>query len=158
MRGRQALGWNLTLDLFTDLKYTVQLPEHWCHPETRNENIESVGEAVYDKYGNFDPNLEDRITLLWTLPYLKMMFGMVRKTYNCVMERYTMGTGGGSGLPENYVIWQEKDKTAIAGYIPQIAADLYLTVVHMWHRMYDYPFVVSHEQLPKDARVDDKKC
>ncbi len=58
-----------------------------------------------------------------------------------------MGTGGGSGLPENYVVWQERDETTITGYIPQIAADLYLTVVHMWDRMYDYPFVVSCKQL-----------
>ncbi len=104
-RGRQALGWNIALDLFTDLKYTVQLPERWCHPETRNEIIGRIGEAVYDKYGNFNPNREDRITLPWTVPYLKMMFGIVKKSYHRVMERYTMGTGGGSGLPENYVVW-----------------------------------------------------
>ncbi len=47
-KGCQALGWNLTLDLSKDLKYTVQLPEHWCHPETRNEIIGRVGDAVYD--------------------------------------------------------------------------------------------------------------
>ncbi len=68
-----------------------------------------------------------------------------------------MGTGGGSGLPENYVVWQERDETTIAGYIPQIAADLYLTVVHMCDHMYDYLFVMSHKQLSKEARVDIKE-
>ncbi len=67
-----------------------------------------------------------------------------------------MGTGGGSGLPENYVIWQERDDTTISGYISQIAADLYLTIVYMWDCMYDYPIVTRHEQLPQEARVDDK--
>ncbi len=27
----------------------------------------------------------------------------------------------------------------------------------MWDRMYDYPFVVSREQLPKEARVNNKE-
>ncbi len=52
----------------------------------------------------FNPNQEDRLTLPWTLPLSKKMFGMVRKSYNCVVERYTMGTGCGSGMTENYII------------------------------------------------------
>ncbi len=72
------------------------------------------------------------------------------------MEQYTIGTGGGSGLPENYIIWQERDDTTISGYISQIAADLYLTIVFMWDRMHDFPFVTRREQLPQEARIDDK--
>ncbi len=83
---------------------------------------------------------------------------MVRKSYNRVMERYTMGTGGGSGMPENYVIWQERYETTIAGYISQIAADLYLTAVYMWDCMHDYHFVTTHEQIPKEARIDNGDC
>ncbi len=82
---------------------------------------------------------------------------MVRKSYNCVMERYTMGTGGGSGMPENYLIWQERDETMITGCISQITADLYLTVVHIWDRMHDYPFVAIREQIPQEARISDKE-
>ncbi len=65
------------------------------------------------------------------------------------MEQYTMGTGGDSGMPENYVIWQERDETTIMGFVSHIAADLYLTVVYLWDCMYDYP---------KDARIDDGEC
>ncbi len=67
-----------------------------------------------------------------------------------------MGTGGGSGLPENYIIWQERDDTTISGYISQIAADLYLTIVFMWVRRHEFPFVMRLEQPPQEARVDDK--
>ncbi len=62
-----------------------------------------------------------------------------------------MGTGGGSGLPENYVIWQERDDTTISGYISQIAADLYLTIVYMWDRMHDFPFVTDSAQESRFA-------
>ncbi len=156
-RGRQALGWNLTLDLYIDLNHTVHLPERWCLEETRNEINAELGDDGYDKYGKFNPNRQDRISLPWTLPLLKTMFGMVRKSYNRVMERYTMGTGGGPGMPENYVIWQERDETTFTGYISQVTADLYLTIVHMWDRMYDYPFVTTREQIPQEARIDDRE-
>ncbi len=129
-KGRQSLGWSLTLDLFVDVNYTVHLPDRWSHQETRNEINERVGEDVYEKHGNFNPNREDRITLPWTVPLLKTMFGIVRKSYNRVMERYTMGTGGGSGLPENYVIWQERDNTTISGYISQAnSINVYKTII-----------------------------
>ncbi len=84
------------------------------------------------------------------------MFGIDRKNYKRVMERYTIGTGGGSGLSENYIIRQEKDDTTISGYISQIAADLYFTIVFMWDRMHDFPFITRQEQLPQEARVDGK--
>ena len=68
------------------MNYTVHLPDRWSHQETRNEINERVGEVVYKKHGNFNPNREDRITLPWTVPLLKTMFGIVRKSYNRVME------------------------------------------------------------------------
>lgn len=59
------------------------------------------------------------------------------------MEKYTTGTGGGSGMPEYCIIGQERDEKMTTGSISPIAVDLYLTVVHMWDRMHDYPFVTT---------------
>ncbi len=156
-QGRQALGWNLTLDLLVDLNHTIHLPERWGLPETKKEINERLGDNAYEKYGKFNPNQHDRISLPWILPLLKTIFGMVRKSCNRVMDRYTMGTGGGSGMPENYVIWQEREETMITGYITQITADLYLTVVYMWDRMYNFPFVTTRAQIPQEARIDDRE-
>ncbi len=72
------------------------------------------------------------------------------KYYYSVMDHYTMGTGGGSGMPENHVIWQERDDTKITGYFSQIAEDLYLSVVHMWDCFYDYPFASTCKQIHKN--------
>jgi len=55
-RGCQALDWNLTLDLFLDLNHIVNLPGWWCHPETRNEINEKIGDNAFDKYGQFNPS------------------------------------------------------------------------------------------------------
>ncbi len=42
-RGCQA-GWNLACDLFLDLNHIGNLPEWWCHPDTRNEINQKIGD------------------------------------------------------------------------------------------------------------------
>ena len=54
-----------------------------------------------------------------------------------------MGTGGGSGAPENFADWQERDESYILTYTPQQAANLYLTIVFMWDKTHGFPLKPS---------------
>lgn len=74
------------------------------------------------------------------------------------MEYHTIGKGGGLGITETYIIWQERNETVVTGYNSQITADLYLTGINMWDRMYDHLFATTHKQIPQEARIDDREC
>jgi hypothetical protein len=76
------------------------------------------------------------------------------KEYHMVMDKYTQGTGGGSGLDENYVAWQQCDELHVINYTNQQASLIYLTVVHMWDKMYGFPFVSVKDTLPLECAID----
>ena len=76
------------------------------------------------------------------------------KEYHMVMDKYTQGTGGGSGLDENYVAWQQRDELHVINYTNQQASLIYLTVVHMWDKMYGFSFVSVKDSLPLEWAID----
>jgi hypothetical protein len=70
------------------------------------------------------------------------------------MDLYTMGTGGGPGAPENFNVWQERDPTTVVNYI-QWNTFIYLSLVHIWDKMYSFPFVNVKDKLPVSAAIGD---
>ncbi len=56
------------------------------------------------------------------------------------MKKYTLGTGGGPGVPKNFATWETRDESYASLYMQQ-DANLYLVVVHIWDKLYDFPFV-----------------
>ncbi len=64
-----------------------------------------------------------------------------------------MGTGGGSGAPENFSTWPTCDETHVSTYIQQ-NTNLYLAVVHIWDKQFGFPFVPKRDPMPVDCMID----
>jgi hypothetical protein len=58
-----------------------------------------------------------------------------------------MGTGGGPGVPENFATWETQDESYVLLYTQQ-DANLYLAVVHIWDKLYGFPFVPRRDPMP----------
>ena len=93
------------------------------------------------------------------------IFAKVLSEYNTAMEKYTKGTGGGSGSHAMFAVWDEarsekhkqwKDQSV--GWIAQYAGQmsmLYLGVVLMWDAQFGYVFHARKDPMPDDCMIDD---
>ena len=141
---RSLAAWALVLERFLDDEVVIELPKKWSHEDFMKKINERAGvEEFYEKNGTFNPNNTDRLKLPWTEKLLQSMLKDSRTEYQVMMTKYTMGTGGGSGAPENFADWQERDESYILSYTPQQAANLYLTIVFMWDKTHGFPLKPS---------------
>ena len=80
------------------------------------------------------------------------MFEKICLEYKKAMSKYTKGTGGGPGSPENFEVWQTRD--------PAIWFDdytnhtTYLTWIHLADRQSEYLLYAKYEGLPITCRMD----
>jgi hypothetical protein len=72
------------------------------------------------------------------------------------MEKYTKGTGGGSGHPENFNDWQARDPEWVTSYLNDQFCNLFLSVVHMWSKEYSDILVKTVGTVPLFSQVDDE--
>lgn len=151
---RRAAAIKLILANFIDPEVEVQLPPKWLEDTTREAIDNQKGAGTFEAYGKFNPNDSSRMKLPWTEQHIKTIFSTVMTEYNAAMVEYTKGTGGGPGDDANYVCWQERDPTRVAGYSDQ-PSRIYLTVIHIWDKQYSYPCVVSKDPMPNDCQRED---
>ena len=113
-----------------------------------------MGPAQFEIHCQLDPNDEIRIKMAWTEKEVQAIFRQVAVDYQKMMDKWMMGTGGGPGAPENFAIWQDRDETETAGYIEQ-ACDVYLSLVYIWDKKYDFVFVTKKDPLPSHMHIGD---
>ena len=65
-----------------------------------------------------------------------------------MMDKYMMGTGGGDGDDANFSNWWEQGKTRTATYINGQNSNLYLSLMYMWDKSYNFVFVEKRDPLP----------
>lgn len=70
------------------------------------------------------------------------------------MDQYTKGTGGGPGALEYFAAWKERDSSNVIKYSQQ-AANIYLSVVHMWDKVFQFSFVQERSLMPEGSVIDD---
>ena len=118
----------------------------WFHDTTKESIGNIMGDGTYNENGIFDPNdpAED----------VTDIFAKLDKEYHMFMDKYTPGTGGRSSSDENYVAWQQRNECHVVNYTNQQASLIYLTVVHMWDKMYGFPFVSAKNSLPLECAID----
>ena len=58
-----------------------------------------------------DPNDYSRVSIKRTGGEMKLIYDKISVDYKKAMKNYTKGTGGGSGAPENFEVWEERDAT-----------------------------------------------
>ena len=86
---------------------------------------------------------------------MKIIVGNVIHKYNTVMEDYTKNTGGGDGDEALYIVWKERKDAAIVNYDRKIKGGVYLTIVHMWNKQFNFPLVTTKDPIPDSCQVDD---
>ncbi len=105
------------------------------------------------------------MALDWTPSDVGAIFAKVLSEYNTAMEKYTKGTGGGSGSHAMFAVWDEarseqhkqwKERSVgwIARYAGQMSL-LYLGVVLMWDAEFGYIFHARKDPMPDDCMIDD---
>ena len=105
------------------------------------------------------------MVLDWTPSDVSSIFAKVLSEYNTAMEKYTKGTGGGSGSHAMFAVWDEARseqhkqwKERSVGWIAQYAGQmsmLYLGVVLMWDAEFGYIFHARKDPMPDDCMIDD---
>ena len=147
-------GFRLLHTRFIDKEVVAGLPEMWTEDGTMAAIEEKYGPGSFETYCIFNPNNHARISLPWTEDDMRKIFAKVLTEYNALMEKYTMGTGGGSGAPENYGDWWVRPAETVVGYIRQ-PAKFYLTILFMWDKQYSWIFTTEKDTLPQSCMIDD---
>ncbi len=139
---------------FINKEVVVTLPEKWTLEETKCSIDRLTHEGLYKHFRTFDPNNAARIALNWKQKDVSGILGKVALEYHECMKKYTMGTGGGSGAPKNFAMWETWDVNYISLYMQQ-DANSYLLAVHIWNKLYGFPFFPRRVPMPDDCMVDD---
>ena len=89
--------------------------------------------------------------------FIKQLIASTVHAYNTVMSDYTKNTGGGDGDDAAVVVWNEQDEVEIVNYDYKIKNSVYLTVVHMFNKLYDFLLVVVKDGVPTEFQIDDSR-
>lgn len=152
--GQKKAGFRFLYTKFIDEEVVVNLPPAWNTPETAASIDTKTTEGTFDQHGRFNPNNLARIALPWTQSEVTKIFDKVKSEYNAAMDNYTKGTGGGSGAPSDFAVWEERDPTYVVQYADQVC-NLYLAAVHMWDKEYQFVFVSIKAPMPNHCVIDD---
>jgi hypothetical protein len=150
--GRKKRGMLLLFNAFKDTDVVAKLPVGWS--EAREHIDSKMGEGVYAEYGQFDPNDASRIALPWTEKSVKVIFKCFLTDFNAAAVKWTQGTGGGAGAPEDFVVWQTRDPLDFRTY-PKQQSNLYLTPVYMYDKSFGFILVEPKDPLPPGCRIKD---
>ncbi len=151
---RKLAGFCALYTKFIDKEVVARLPEKWTSEETKCSIDGLTHQGLYNQFGTFDPNNAARIALNWTQKDVSGIFGKVVLEYQECMKKYTMGTGGGPGAPKNFATWETRDESYVSLYTQQ-DANLYLAVVHIWDKLYGFPFVPRRDPMLDECMIDD---
>ncbi len=132
----------------------MTLPEKWLREETKTSIDALTCDGTFDIYGKFNPKNLVCIALNWTQKDVSGIFAKVVFEYQVCMKKYTMGTGGGPGAPENFSTLQTWDETYVSHYTQHLS-HLYLAVVHIWDKQFGFPFVPNMDPMPGNCMIDD---
>ena len=155
-RSRRLAGLSMLQRKFIDDEVVVTIPPKWYLQSTKVSINKKLGEGVFESHGNFNANNPLRMRITWSVKDVTAIFAKMDTEYRKAMDKYTMGTGGGSGSDENFAAWQERDPTNVVTYSSGSQPSLiYLSVVHMWDKQYSFPYVSVKDTMPADCAIDD---
>ena len=159
--GKRNICYHLLTQRFVDSEYVVTFPPKWFYDQTKqkiNQKFDGAEGKTWDDFNQlFEPNDPARMSLPRTESFLKHVLGSTISAYNTVMSDYTKNTGGGDGDDAAITIWQEREETDILNYDRKLKNNVYLTIVHMYNKMYDYPLVVVKDSIPTEFQIDDSR-
>ena len=74
--------------------------------------------------------------------------------YNKVTVDYSTNTDGDSCDESEIVIWQNCAEITFTNYDQKVKYSIYLTIVHMWSRLYNDPLVVVRDDIPPECQKE----
>ncbi len=66
-----------------------------------------------------------------------------------------MGTGGGDGNDAYFSNWWEHDDTCTTTYLHGQNSNLYMSLLYMWDKLYNFVFVAKKDPLPGHMAIGD---
>lgn len=154
-RGKRNTAHVLFHQKFIDLEVRVDLPPIWLTEESKARIDEHMGQGTYDAL-KFDPNNPSRIAIAWTKEESIALLGSGLAKYAAMMVKYTWGTGGGDGHPVVSAVWTERHELQSVTYLGKKARQsVFLSVVHIWDKSYNFPLTVVKGRVPEDSAIDD---
>jgi hypothetical protein len=164
---RQVLdGWEskkrafyvVLLQKFIDAEVHVELPKKWFADNTKETINMKYGPDAWNSYNDLlNPNKPDRISLPFTTDHMKSMVDMTILEYNRVMVDYQKNTGGGDGNEEAFTTWDCREDLTFLNYDHKVKDNVYLTIIHMLDKEYQFPLTVVNDTLSEEAMIDDFK-
>jgi len=100
------------------------------------------------------PNDLDRINIERDGNFIKSLIVDTMKKYAVVSERWKSGTGGGSGFPENYENWEERDDELFANY-DSTKGKHYTAWVYMVDKSIGFILNAKNDPVPLDVHLED---
>jgi hypothetical protein len=154
--GRKRHGFKLLHQKFIDSEVEIALPDEWDDLATGEKVDEKLYVGAFERYSQMDPNNLQRMGWCWTEQEVTAIFIKVKTEYQKMMDKYTQGTGGGSGDDAQFTTWMERDDTCVVKYLEGQYSLLYLSVVKMWDRMFGHVFADVKDPLPDEAAIGER--
>ena len=154
-KSRKVLGKKLLHEKFIDSEVIVPEQEGWLDDTTRTAIDNLLGAGTFAAFGHFNPNNMDRIRLPWNEQQVAAVHAKFHREYQGCMDKYTQGTGGGPGAPENFAAWEARDTTNVVTYTDSQDSMIYLSWAHVWDKQYGYLYVSRKDGLPQGCQITD---
>ena len=115
-------------------------------PPERAEKLES--------HHLLSPNDQARIAITRDYIWLRNLYFDTLKQHNAALKKWTKGTGGGPGYPENFSDWGERNGEYFSNYASAGKGD-YLAWIYMLDKQIDYGFNTINDPAPADTTMED---
>lgn len=130
--------------VFNDFAQQFSSDAVFSHPK-KWDNIADANLANKHMVNPNDPNSRRKA---WSGSEMKLMYDFVIKKYRDAMHKWTKGTGGGSGFPENYEDWESRACEYFENYTGGIEFIPWLTWVYTNDQENGSLLLAKYEGLP----------
>ena len=108
---------------------------------------------MIDGHELFDPNDILRIGFERNGAWFQSVYKSTLTLYNKAYQKWSMGTGGGSGAPENYSDWQSRNDELFSNY--DDCNRNYLAWIYMVDNKLGYLFNANNDSTPEGVAIED---
>ena len=122
---------------FQDKNVKVQHPQNWENLLSKMKSKHSTQSKLYQNFEIIDPNHESIFNGESSPSMLIKVFDDTKAIYKETMRKWTMGTGGGSGAPEDFCYWEKRDPEYFNGYSNKLGG--LLTWIFLYDKYFHYP-------------------
>jgi hypothetical protein len=142
-RSKNSIFENIAGQMTSDNVYPH--PQRWM--KIHDENLENKH--------MIDPNDSNVKRKIWSGVDIKMMYDYVLKKYRESMVKWTKGTGGGHGAPENYEDWETRNDEWFHNYGSATEFIPWLTWVYCMDQECGGILLAKYEGLPSGIGTED---